>query len=135
MSKYKMLFNLVKSYFPSTYRVTFGSQEENREESIGVFFQGGTPRKKLVNSGEYLEHIVNVVFNINAKKDYKAVEDCIAMLEKFVQDFNKVHDLTYSEGDNSVTILYTELFGDLNMLGFNSVGLPCYSLNFLIHYK
>lgn len=135
MSKYKLLFNHIKSYFPSNYRVTFGSQEENREESIGVFFQGGTPKKKLVNNGEYLEHIANVVFNINAKKDYKAVEACIEMLEQFVQDFNRTHDFTYSEKENSVTILYTELFGDINMLGFNSTGIPCYSLNFLIHYK
>ena len=135
MSKYKLLFNYIKSYFPSEYRVTFGSQEENRENSIGVYFQGGKPIKKLVNDGSYLENVVNVVFNVNAKKDYRAVELCIEMLEDFVKKFNQVHDFTYSEESNSVSILYTELFGDINMLGFNGVGIPCYSLNYVIHYK
>ena len=135
MSKYKLLFNYIKSYFPSEYRVTFGSQEENRENSIGVYFQGGKPIKKLVNDGSYLENVVNVVFNVNSKKDYKAVELCIEMLEDFVTKFNQVHDFTYSEESNSVSILYTELFGDINMLGFNGVGIPCYSLNYVIHYK
>lgn len=135
MSKYKLLFNYIKSYFPSEYRVTFGSQEENRENSIGVYFQGGKPIKKLVNDGSYLENVVNVVFNVNSKKDYKAVELCIEMLEDFVTKFNQVHDFTYSEESNSVSILYTELFGDINMLGFNGTGIPCYSLNYVIHYK
>lgn len=135
MSKYKLLFNYIKSYFPSEYRVTFGSQEENRENSVGVYFQGGKPIKKLVNDGSYLENVVNVVFNVNSKKDYKAVELCIEMLEDFVTKFNQVHDFTYSEENGSVSILYTELFGDINMLGFNGVGIPCYSLNYVIHYK
>ena len=115
--------------------MTFGSQEENRENSVGVYFQGGKPIKKLVNDGSYLENVVNVVFNVNSKKDYKAVEACIKMLEDFVKKFNQVHDFTYSEDNGSVCILYTELFGDINMLGFNSVGIPCYSLNYVIHYK
>lgn len=135
MSEYKMLFNYIKQFFPSTYRVTFGTQEENAPNSIGVFFQGGTPRKKLVQNGEYFERVVSVTFNINAKKEYNAVEECIKMLEDFKEEFDKVHDMSYKEENSTVSILYTECFGDLNMLGFNGVGLPCYSLNYIIHYK
>ena len=135
MSKYKLLFNYLKTLLPSDYRVTFGTQEEGKENTIGVFFQGGKPRKKLINSGEYLEEVVSVTLNINSKKDYKSVEKCIEDLERFVQEFNRVHDYTYSEGDSSVSILYTELFGNINQLGFNGVGIPCFSINYVIYYK
>lgn len=135
MSKYKLLFNYLKTLLPSEYRVTFGTQEEGKENTIGAFFQGGKPRKKIVSSGEYLEDVVSVTLNIHSKKDYKSVEKCIEDLEKFVQEFNKVHDYTYSEGDSSVSILYTELFGNINQLGFNGVGIPCFSINYVIYYK
>jgi len=135
VSKYKLLFNYLKTLLPSEYHVTFGTQEEGKENTIGAFFQGGKPRKKLINNGSYLEDVVSVTLNINSKKDYKSVEKCIEDLELFIQEFNKVHDFTYSEGDSSVSILYTELFGNINQLGFNGVGIPCFSINYVIYYK
>lgn len=44
MSRYKLLFDFIKTVLPSGYKVTFGTQEENKENTIGVFFQGGTPK-------------------------------------------------------------------------------------------
>lgn len=135
MSSYKMLFNYLKTLFPSKYRVTFGTQEENKEQTVGIFFQGGTPRKRIINRGEYLCNTVSVTFNVNSKKDYNAVEMCIKELEDIRGQLNTLHDFEYTSDNKKINVLYTELFGDINMLGLNSVGIPCFSLNYIIYYK
>lgn len=134
VSRYKLLFDFIKTVLPSGYKVTFGTQEENKENTIGVFFQGGTPKNRVITDGSYLEHTVTVTFNINASKDYNFVLSCIDDLEGFIRTFNEVHNEKYAEEKSSVTVLYTELFGDINMLGFNGVGIPCFSINYIIHY-
>ena len=134
MSRYKLLFDFIKTVLPSGYKVTFGTQEENKENTIGVIFQWGTTKSRIITDGSYVERRVIVTFNINASKDYNSVLSCIEDLVTFIRAFNEVHNTEYLEEESSVTVLYTELFGDINMLGFNGVGIPCFSINYIIHY-
>jgi len=134
-SKYKLLFNYIKTLLPADYIITFGTQDINKENTIGVFFKGGIPENRVITTGEYLIKTASITFNVNSKKDYNSVMECMTMLEALKTALDTSHDIEHTEGIDSVYIAYFEAFGDINQLGFNEMGIPVFSLNYIAKYN
>lgn len=135
IGKYKLLFNYIKTLIPPSYKVTFGVQEVNKENTIGVFFKGGIPQERDITTGEYKVKQAQITFNINSKKIEESVLDCMVMLEELQHKLDTTFNYEYVEGTNEVFIAYFECFGDVNQLGFNQSGIPCFSMNYIVHYN
>lgn len=134
-SKYKLIFNYIKSLIPQEYRVTFGAQEVNKENTVGVFFKGGIPTERDITTGEYRVKSAQITFNINSKINEKSMLDCVVMLEELQQQLEKTFNYEYVEGEDKVYIAYFECFGDVNHLGFNQNKIPCFSMNYIVKYR
>lgn len=134
-SKYKLIFNCIKSLIPQDYRVTFGAQEVDKENTIGIFFKGGIPAERDITTGEYRVKSAQITFNINSKKIEKSMFDCMVMLEELQQKLDTTFNYEYVEGEDKVFIAYFECFGDINQLGFNQNKIPCFSMNYIVHYN
>lgn len=135
IGKYKLLFNYIKTLIPPSYKVTFGVQEVEKENTIGIFFKGGIPENRDITTGEYGLKTSQIIFNINSKKNEKAVLDCMSMLEELQQKLDTTFNFDYVEDDAKVYISYFECFGDINQLGFNQNNIPCFSINYIVKYK
>jgi len=131
----KLIYIHIKGLIPSGYKVSFGMQDIGKLKSIGVFFKGGVPEKRIINGGEYVTRKSQITLNIVSENTEAGVYACMAMLEGLQKALNTTHDIRVSEDTASVQIQQYKALGDINQLGVNPSGVPVFSLNYTVFYN
>lgn len=136
MSVNLALFRGLKSIFPSDFRGTFASQKLTEKNTYGVFFKGGTPSGRTVDSGRYKIHKKMVVLNIQSDESVQSIIKGLEFGESCFSALEGLNALKYvdSETGQEVVLLSAEILGDINQIGVNSFNIPSFSLNFILNY-